>query len=527
MPALILCMFSAVTAMADEAERTGFTVEIGPNPETLDPALNFSVCDANMLILLDEPLTIIDENQRVQPGQAESWTVSEDGLIWTFTMRDGLKWSDGTELNAKDFEYSFKRFCDPEVGAIYSDTILYMVAGFDEAMNGDLDALQVVASEDSRTLTVTLTEPCAYFDRLAAFVTLCPVQRATVEANGDAWALSPETFVCNGPYMISEWIPDERIVCVKNPCYRGGWDPERIVTDEITFLLSDDYDAVYAAYRSGEAAMIRDFPFEEISGFTKAEDGGDFHRDAILGTYYLTVNCAAAPFDDANVRKALNLAFDREYAANVIMEGSHIPAYNLVGTGVTDYEGFFMDNAIAANNGETYISQDFEANLAAAKRALADAGYPNGEGFPVITYCTNDSGYHVPLAEYLQTCYADMGITMDINVMDMHSFMSQCRRTGEFGIARSGWVMDYNDPFSLMTTHESTDSNNDGNYSNPAFDAAIDASRTADAQEHFRALHDAETILAADYACIPVAYYADVWLQNPALRGTWHSPYGY
>ena len=498
------------------------TVQIGPNPETLDPALNSAVDGGNMLITLFETLLIIDENNEVQPGQAESYEVSEDGLTWTFTMRDGLKWSDGTDLTAKDFEYTMKRICDPEPAAPYVETVVGMIDGYPDA-----DKLNVHASDDGKTLTIVLAYPCSYFDKIVAFGTMSPVQQATVEANGDTWATTPETYVCNGPYMISSWTPGERIVCKKNPNYKGGWDSSKIVTETINFLLLEDSSAAYAAYTSGEAQMIKDVPTEEIPGLTKAEDGGDFYVDTILGTYYLNMNCEKEPFNDANVRKALNLAIDRDYIANTIMQGTYTPAYNFVGPGVVDAEGYFFDNAVSANNGETYISKDYEANKEAAKKALADAGYPDGEGFPVITYSTNDSGYHVAVAEYLQQCYKDvLGITMNIDKVEWASFTPQ-RRAGDYEMARNGWVMDYNDASNMIELLYSTNGNNDGKYNNPDFDAAIDKSKVADAAEHFSALHDAEKVMMDDFACIPVAYYNDFWLQSSSLKGVWHSPYGY
>lgn len=511
------------------AEPTNVTVQIGPNPETLDPALNSAVDGGNMILTLFENLLIIDENLQVAPGQAESYTVSDDGLVWTFTMRDGLKWSDGTELTAKDFEYTFKRVVDPKTAAPYGETVMGMVAGYDEVVaTGDVDKLAVVASEDGKTLTITLSYPCSYFDKIIAFATLAPVQQATVEANGDAWAVDAATYVCNGPYMITEWVPGERIVVSKNPNYVGGWDTSRIVSDTLTFLLLEDSSAAYAAYTSGEALMIKDVPTEEIPSFTKAEDGGDFYVEPILGTYYLNMNTTKAPFDNVLVRKALNLAIDREYVANVVMQGTYAPAYNFLGTGIDDASGAgeFLQNSIDANGGSTYISQDYEANLAEAKAALAEAGYPNGEGFPVITYSTNDSGYHVAVAEYLQAAYKELGITMNIDKVEWASF-TPLRRAGDYEMARNGWVMDYNDASNMMELLYSTNGNNDGKYNNPDFDAAIDASKVADTEAHFAALHQAEQIAAEDYAIIPVAYYTDFWLQSPSLQGSWHSPYGY
>ena len=524
----------AATGEESTGTASGFTVQYGPNPETLDPALNSSIDGANTLITVFEPLLLIDENNEVIPGQAESYTVSDDGLVWTFTMRDGLKWSDGSDLTAKDFEYSFKRLAAPDTAAPYAETVVGMINGYEDAVGNpdaagnmttepDFDALNVVASEDGKTLTVTLSYPCAYFDKLAAFAAMSPVQQATVEANGDAWCTAPDTYICNGPYCISEWVPSERIVLAKNPNYVGGWDSSKIVSDTITLLLLEDSSAAYAAYNSGEAQLVKDVPTDEIPSLTKAEDGGDFYVDTILSTYYLSLNDQKEPFTDPNVRKALSLAIDRDYVANTIMQGTYTPAYNLVGPGIVDESGMFYDNA---NGGKTYISEDYEANLEAAKQALADAGYPNGEGFPVIEYSTNDAGYHTPVAEYLQQAWGELGITVNINKVEWASF-TPLRRAGDYDASRNGWVMDYNDPSNMLELFTTSNGNNDGKYSSADFDAAIEASKVADKSVHFQKLHEAEDILMNDYACIPVAYYNDFWLQSPSLKGTWHSPYGY
>ena len=523
---------SSAGSSTGSVSTAGFTVQYGSNPETLDPALNSAVDGGNTIITVFETLLIINENNEAVPGQAESWTTSEDGLTWTFTMRDGLKWSDGTDLNAKDFEYSFKRMADPDTAAPYAETCLGMIDGFEEAagfpdadgnptVEPNLDALNVKASDDGKTLTIVLAYPCSYFDKIVAFAAMSPVQKATVEANGDAWCTSPDTYVCNGPFMITEWTPSERIVLTKNPNYVGGWDSSKIVSESITLLLLEDSSASFAAYNSGEAQLIKDVPTDEIPSLTKAEDGGDFYVDTILGTYYVSLNLKRDAFKDAKVRRALSLAIDRDYVANTIMQGTYSTADSIVGPGIVDENGYFHDNGNAP-----YISADYEANLAEAKKLLADAGYPNGEGYPTLEYSTNDAGYHVPLAEYLQQAWSDLGITLTISKMEWSSF-TPARRAGEYDVARNGWVMDYNDPSNMLDLFCSGNGNNDGKYSNPEFDAAIEASRVADVSEHFAQLHKAEDILMEDTGCLPIAYYNDYWLQSPALKGTWHSPYGY
>ena len=494
-------------------------VQIGPDPETIDPALNSAVDGGNMLLHSHECLLIVDQDGKLQPGQAESYEVSEDGLTWTFHLREGLKWSDGSDLTANDFVYSWKRVCDPMVAAPYAETVLGMVKGYEDAIGGNLDALAVTAPDDL-TLVVELNAPCSYFGSLAAFATLSPVQQATVEANGDAWATAPETYISNGPFYMTEWVPGSHITFSKNPYY---WNADAIKLDRLKFVLMEDSNAAYSAYQTGEVLMIKDVPTEEIPSL---EGNSDFYVDPIIGTYYVSLNIQRAPFDNADVRKALSLAVDREYVASTLMQGTYSAASNFMGPGWIDTDGTeFMANA---NGGNPYIdTTNHEANLEEAKQLLADAGYPDGEGFPTITYTTNDAGYHKVVAEYLQQAWAELGIDLQVNIVEWSSF-TPMRRNGEFDAARNGWVGDYSDPSNMIELFYTTNGNNDGKFSNADFDAAIDLSRTTlDAAERSKALHTAEDILMEEAGCIPIAYYNDFWLQSEKITGSWHSAYGY
>ena len=514
--ALALSMVSgmAMTAHADEGKE--LSVQVGPNPETLDPALNSAVDGGNMILHIFECLLTVDQEGKSAPGQAESWEVSDDGLTWTFHLRDGLKWSDGSDLTAEDFVYSWKRVCDPEVAAPYAETVLGMVKGFAEAQEGDLDALAVKA-EDDKTLVVELANNCPYFDSLAAFATLSPVQQATVEANGDAWAVDPATYVSNGPFMITEWVPSSYIITEKNPNY---WNADAIKLGSIKWNLIEDANAAYSAYQTGDVLFIKDVPTEEIPSLQGSEE---FFVDPIIGTYYISLNTQVAPFDNALVRKALSLAIDREYVANTLMQGTYSPATNFMGPGWKDTDGSdFMENA---NGGAPYLSAT--ADVEGALAALEEAGYPNGEGLPVMHYITNDSGYHKAVAEYLQDAWKEIGVTLEVEIMEWASF-TPTRRNGEYEIARNGWVGDYSDPSNMLELMYSTNGNNDGKFNNADFDAAIDVSRsTTDAAERSAALHEAEDIMMAETSCIPVAYYNDYWMQSPKITGAWHSAYGY
>ena len=498
------------------------TVQVGPDPETLDPALNSAVDGGNMLLHLSECLLTVDKDGAIAPGAAESWEPSDDGLTWTFHLRDGLKWSDGSDFKASDFVYSWQRVANPATAAPYADTVLWPVENFDDVFNGAKAPSELgVSAPDDKTFVVKLSAACPYFESLAAFATLSPVNPATVEANGDAWAVDPATYISNGPFMITEWVPGSYILTEANPNY---WNKDAIKLDGIKWLLIEDSNASYSAYQTGEALFIKDVPTEEIPSLMNNDE---FHIDPILGTYYLNLNCNVDCFKDARVRKALSLAIDRDYVANTLMQGTYLPAYNFMGPGWADPAGgdFFAN----ANGGKPYISSDYEANLAEAKALMAEAGYAVDPENPdlKITYSTNDSGYHVVVAEYLQEAWKQLGVDLTVEKVEWASF-TPMRRAGDYQAARNGWVGDYSDPSNMIELLYSSNGNNDGKYNNPDFDAAIDVSRsTMDVNERSKALHEAEDILMDTAGCVPVAYYTDFYLQSAKITGMWHSPYGY
>ncbi len=494
-------------------------VQVGPNPETMDPALNSASDGGCMLIHAYECLLTIDKDGNLAPGQAEKWESSDDAKTWTFHLRDGLKWSDDSPLTAKDFVYSWQRVCDPKVAAPYAETVLGMVEGYDKAIAGDTSKLNVVAKDD-KTLVVKLAKPCTFFGKLAAFSTLSPVQKKTVEKNGDKWATSAKTYVSNGPFRMAEWEPGSHITFEKNPNY---WDKDKIKLEKLTFNLIEDSNASYSAYKSGEIQMIKDVPTEEIPSL---KDNKEFHVEPIFGTYYVTVNCSKDIFKNEKVRKALSLAIDRKYVANTIMQGTYSPAGSFIGPGWKDTDGSsFQKNA---NGGKEYIdSKNYKANLEEAKKLLAEAGYPDGKGLPEIGYTTNGESYHKAVAEYLQKAWGKLGVKSKVNIVEWASF-TPLRRNGEYDVARNGWVGDYDDPSNLLDCCYSTNGNNDGKYNNADFDAQMDIARsTADPKDRSAALHKAEDILMDTAGVIPVAFYNDFWLQSSKVKGAWHSADGY
>jgi peptide/nickel transport system substrate-binding protein/oligopeptide transport system substrate-binding protein len=504
---------------ADAAAPKQLVAQIGPNPETIDPALNSSVDGANYILFAFDCLLNVDKDNKIIPGAAEKWEVTEDGLTWTFTLRKDLKWSDGAPLTAKDFVYSWKRVADPNTAAPYAQTVLGMVKGFDEAAAGDLDKLAVTAPDDT-TLVVELAHPCAYFDKLAAFQVLSPVNQATIEKNGDAWATKAETYICNGPFLIKEWVPSSYILFAKNPNY---WDAASIKLDTMKMLLIEDANASYAVWQTGEAMMIKDVPTDEIPAL---QSNPEFHIDPLQGTYYICLNDTLPQFSEPKVRQALSLALDRNYVAETLTTNVFSPATSLIGPGITDWDGKpFMDNA---NGGKPYMdNSDPAANLEKAKQLLAEAGYPNGEGFPVINYSINDASYHKVVAEYVQQAWKELGLSVNVNVVEWASFLPQ-RRAGDYEISRNGWVFDYNDASNFMELFMTGNGNNDAKYSNSKYDELMQkAASEPDPQTRSAYMHQAEDIFMADMGTLPLMYYNEFYLQSAKITGSWHSPAGY
>lgn len=510
---------------AKTAVKTGgldLAVEIGSNPETMDPSLNNAINASNMIMHAFETIMSLDEDNNVIPGQAESYDVSDDGLTYTFHLRDGLKWSDGSALTAQDFVYSWKRLADPNTAAPYAADMLSQVKGFDEASKGDVDALAVSAPDD-KTVVVELSAPCIYFDKLITHFPMAPVKKDVIEAKGDQWTLTPDSYISNGPLKMIEWVPGSHITFAKNDNY---WNADKVTLHTLKFVLMEDVNASYSAYQTGEVQMIKDVPTEEIPNL---RDKPDFHLAPNLALSYTIFNCKKAPFDNPKVRMALSLACDRDYIANTIMVGTSSPATNFIGTGISDAEpGSSFEEVTRKNNGGDFFHiKDYDADLAKAKELLVEAGYPDGKGFPPFEYMTNDAGYNKAVAEYLQSTWKDLGIHMDIKIVEWSTF-TPTRRAGDFDVCRGGWVYDYDDPSDMLNLFASNSGNNDGKYSNPQLDKLLnEANSTADRTLHYSKLHEAENLVLKDAAVAPLVYSNDFYLQNPKLKGTWHSPYGY
>ncbi|MEG2709592.1 MAG: ABC transporter substrate-binding protein [Clostridia bacterium] len=449
-------------------------INLTSEPDKLDPALNSTVDGSSLAVTAFGGLYAYNAEGQTVPDFAESCAVSEDGLTYVFTLRDGLKWSDGTPLTAKDFEYSWKRAANPETAADYS----YMyngIAGFEE------NDLQVKASEDGKTFTVQLAAPCAYFFDLAAFPTFFPVNQACVEsavgykddtgamANPGAWALEAG-FVSSGAYTLQAWEHNQSMTYVKNPNY---WNAENVKIEKLEFMLSADETAIFSAYQAGDLDFIDIVPTDEI---VKLKGTPECYIAPCLGTYYVIFNVANAMFDGMTVdqasamRKGLSALIDRQYIIDTVamceqeIATTFIPAAMLDGHG-GEFKKDDADYTYPVNGG--YYEK--EPNVDAAIALLEEAGFKFENGMlspetPIaFEYLTNDNSGDVAIAECIQQDMAVIGVDMTIKSAEWNVFLNE-RKAGNYGIARNGWMADFNDPVNMLEMWTTTSGNNDAQF---------------------------------------------------------------
>ena len=505
------------------------TIEMGPEVESIDPALNTTNDGANYLTYLFDNLLRTDKDGKVVPSLAQKYEVSDDGLTWTFHLRDGLKWSDGSDFTANDFVYSWQRMVDPDVAAPYAETVLGMVEGYDEAIgkpdeNGnqtttpDITKLRVEAPDD-KTFVVHMSHPTPYFDKLATFAALSPVKKDVVEAKPDGWTLDPKTYISTGPFKLAEWKSGSYLMLEKNENY---WNKDAVKLDGIKCLLMEDQNAAFSAYESGDALMIKDIPTQEITTLQKRPD---YRLDPQIGTYFIDLNNTLDEFKDAKVRRALSLALDRKYISETITAGTYTPAKGFVPQGVSDWDGSSWYDHLT--DPSVYINvDDYQGNLAKAKELLKEAGHENGAGLPTIVYSTNDQSYHKKIAEYLQQVWGELGVKVEVNIVEWKSFTPQ-RRSGNYQAARDGWVMDYNDPSNILQLTSTGNGNNSSKYSNPEYDALLEkAANEVDPQTRFGYFHQAEEMLMRDMGVTPLLYYNEMYLQSDKIKDSYHTTDG-
>ena len=524
---------STTTEAADttaSADGYNLAVCLASEPMTIDPALNSAVDGAIMANHMFEGLVKWVDNgsgeAELAPGQAESWekTVNDDGTVtYAIKMRDGIKWSDGKDVTAGDFEYSWKRLADPATAADYC-YLIDMVQGYAEVADGsaDKDTLGIKAIDD-KNLEITLSYDCPYFEEIMAFPATFPVRQDIVEGN-EEWTYSPETYIGNGAYKMVEWSHNAYILTEKSETY---YDYEKLGPDTIKYTLLDDNNAMLAAFNSGELNFIMNFPTDEMANYLAS---GQITVAPYIGTYYVCFNTEDEVFSNPLVRQAFSLVIDRNYIVENVSQSGEVPATGYVPSGVYDAEGANGDD-FRTVGGEYYSvsADDYQANCDKARELLAEAGYPNGEGFPAVEYMYNTDDRHKAIAEALQNMWqTELGVTVNLSNQDWNVFLKS-RKDGDFQIARNGWIADYNDPCSFLDMWYTGGGNNDAQYSNPEYDALIDAAKaTSDQTERMAAFHKAEDLLIGqDSVLAPIYFYTNPYMLSDNISGMYYTPLGY
>ena len=537
------------TGASAEAETAGETeegtlenisVNIASEPQSIDPALNSAVDGAMMINHMFEGLMKWEDSgtevsgtdgtataAQLTYGQAESYekVVNDDGTVtYTFKLRDDIKWSDGQPVTAGDFEYAWRRLVTPDTAADYN-YMLDCVVNANEIMDGKKDPSELaVSAPDDKTFVVTITNDLPYFTELCAFPAMMPVRQDMIEKGKDQWTFDTATYVSNGAYKMKEWTHNSAIVIEKNENY---YDIANLGPQTITFKLMDDANAMLSGFNSGELQFIENVPQAEITNLIAS---GDMKIVDYIGTYYVCFQTQKAPFDNPKVREAFTLAVDRTHIVQNVTQSGQVEANGFVPAGVYDAEGSTGDDFRTVGGG--YYKEtdaDYEANCEEARELLAEAGYPNGEGFPVVEYLYNTDDAHKAVAEALQNMWEkELGVTVTLNNQEWAAFL-QTRKDGDYSIARNGWIADYNDPMSFLDMWITGGGNNDAQYANADYDELIQkAKATDDVAERMKYMHEAEDmIIGEDYALCPLYFYTQKYMLADGIKGMYYTPLGY
>ncbi|MBE6741747.1 MAG: peptide ABC transporter substrate-binding protein [Ruminococcaceae bacterium] len=587
--ALVLVFSFAACAKNDtpeEAKKSSISVCLASEPDTIDPALNSAVDGATLLTHLFSGLAKWaqdDSGKLVIVADAAKELVegveNADGTVtYTYTLRDGLKWSDGKDVKAGDFVFAWQRAASLELAADYG-YMFEVVDGYDEVTAADEegnptnpDAKLNVKAVDDKTIEVTLKNAISYWNELLAFPTYFPVREDVV--SDESWATKPETYVCNGPYKLAKWEHNSCITLEKNADYP---DADDITMDTIKCYLSDDANNMLSNFKSGDWALIDDVPTNEIATL-KNDYPDEFFNVGQLGTYYVcwnvneeilpkgsTLKGAEAEAAKAEIRNAVSLLIDRNYIVEQIAKGGQLPASSFVAMGLTDADGVteFYKNTGYSKEFDGYFDASADAVKSNYEKAVAvlkkyytyDEATGKFTDFPKMTYLYNTSEAHQAIGEYIQSSFANVGIEMSMENQEWATFLNT-RKDGDYSIARNGWLADYNDPICFLDMWTTASGNNDIQFGKGAhkdvkaysldltpfgysdkvvngtwaqtYDVLITRIKSCtDQKNRYAMMHIAEDMLMSTGCVTPIYYYTDMYMLSKNVKGFFSNPLGY
>ena len=480
-----LAFGSACTKKKDtssKVEKDHFIMRLETEPPALDPAKQVDHVSIVPMMNLNEGLMKLDKDMKPVPGLAESYEVNSDATEYVFKLRKGVKWSDGKELTAADFEYAWKRMLDPKTAAEYS-YFLYDLKNAEEYNTGKIKSADSVGvkATDKYTLKVSLRAPASYWLNIPAFVVTYPVRKDAVEKHGDLWT-EAGNFLSVGPYVLKEWQHDTKLVLERNENYYGKKPSIRKVT---MLIITEDATAV-SLYESGKLDFLRKIPGQDAEKFEKQ---GKLHRVPYLRGYYYAFNTAKKPFDDPRVRKAFAHSVNRDVFPK-ILKGGQLPVSSWIPKGMLAF------------NPDIGIKHDPEK----AKALLKEAGYPNGMGFPRVDMAFDSRDFNKPVAEALQAMWkSTLGVNIDVVSMEWKVYLNQMREDAN-GVYRLGWGADFPDPHNFMDLFMSTSGNNYTRWDNKKYDSLIKkASQEMDRDKRVTIYNEAQKLLLEkDAVMIPL-----------------------
>ncbi len=486
-----------------------FTFAVAADPQTLDPGrmsgapegrIAFNIFEG---LMMPGPSTQDLENPDdvVVPGVAHSFDVSDDGRVYTFHLREEARWSNGDPVTAHDFEWSWRRVLTPNFPGDYVQ-MLWILENGQEYSQGEIDDWSQVGVKvlDDHTLEVTIREPTPYFPQLVAFYTFYPVPRAVVEEHGIRWT-RPENIISNGAYVLADYRPQRDMLLEKNPHY---WDRDNVKMERARVRIIDDINAVVNAYRTGMLHWTgTSLPVAQIAGLLTHPD---YVREPMLGTYYFRMNVSDPDhvLADNRVRQALAMAVDRRSLVEETMNN----LYYVADTFVPPMEGWESGSA------------RLEYNPSRARALLAEAGFPDGEGFPQVEFLYNVDENHKLIAEAVQAMWQrNLGIGITLNNKEWRTYL-QDMSTLNYEIARAGWIGDYNDPTTFLDLWESTNGNNNTGWANEEYDDLLAQARLeTDPETRLQLLQRAEEIVMREGPVIPIFFYTNNFLVSRQLEG--------
>lgn len=484
----------------------------GAEPEDLDPHVTTGIPEFKIEVALFEPLVTADpETLELIPAAARSWEVSPDGLVYTFRLREEGRWSNGDPVTAEDWVYSLRRVLSPNLGNTYLN-LLRVIRGAEDFRTGrrtDFDGVGIRAL-DPHTLRIELAYPVPYFLSMLRHNTFLPVHRPTIEAHGGmekrggGWT-RPGRLVGNGPFMLSSWRANDRVRVVVNPHY---WGREAVSLNAIEFLAIDSIESEERSFRAGQLHLTNSLPLTKIPVYRERGDEA-YRSDPYLGIYYYLFNVERPPFDDSRVRRALSLAVDRRLIVDKVTGGGEEPAYSFYPPLCANYEP------------RAVIRED----VAEARRLLAEAGYPGGAGFPTVELLYNTSESHRTIAETIQQMWR-VNLNVEIRLLNQEwKVYLDTRDTGDFLVARAGWVPQYDDVSVFAQLLLPDNPNNSSRWKNDDYAGLVhEADRTLDPVERKQLYQQAEAILLEDMAVMPLYYYRRNYLIRPEVRGWGRNP---